>query len=144
MNAQNHLKPSNRNFRADEQLFLGDGLDVHRRGRRTIRSLDGRGRHNKRQRGRKKRKRKHGGHRKGANAIDQSRQKDAGHKAAAVRQKREYLDQIFWDASDLGYEEPLIYSSMDLNVESNGGGDSALEKKESVKDKEAEKYVSQG
>lgn len=88
------------------------------------------------QRNRRKRKGRHGKHHK--DAIDQSR-----HKAATLRQKREYVDNAFWDPHDSEYEEPLIYDSMDTaNVESSGrkGGDT-LKKKKSLGDNGGEKYV---
>lgn len=92
---------------------------------------------------RKNRKRKHGRHRKGASTIDQSRHKDTMHKAAALRQKREYLGKAFWDSFDSGYEEPLIYDSMDtVNVESNTDGIRVVKKEEKLKDKDDKKYVS--
>lgn len=65
------------------------------------------------------------------------------HKAAALRQKREYLGKAFWDSFDSGYEEPLIYDSMDMvNVESNADGIRVVKKEEKLKDKDDKKYVS--
>lgn len=92
---------------------------------------------------RKNRKRKHGRHRKGASAIDQPRHKDTMNKAAALRQKREYLGKAFWDSFDSGYEEPLIYDSMDMvNVESNADGIRVVKKEGELKDNDDKKYVS--
>ncbi|CAK9813025.1 hypothetical protein ANTPLA_LOCUS7640 [Anthophora plagiata] len=139
MNAPNPLKLSNVNFLTDEALLREKGIDVSHRGRRIIRSVDKRAKRNKKQRKHKKRKRKHGKRDKGANAIDQSRYKDTVHKAPALRQKREYLDKTFWNHDDSGYEEPLIYTFMDLrNVEAKGDGDGTLKKRDNVENKGAE------
>lgn len=91
------------------------------------------------QRNRRKRKGRHGKHHKDAGGIDQSR-----HKAATLRQKREYVDNAFWDAHDSEYEEPLIYDSMDTaNVESSGwkGGDTVKKRKSLGDNGGGEKYV---
>ncbi|CAK9827227.1 hypothetical protein ANTRET_LOCUS4943 [Anthophora retusa] len=118
MNAPNPLKLSNVNFLTDEALLREKGIDVSHRGRRIIRSVDKRAKRNKKQRKHKKRKRKH---------------------APALRQKREYLDNAFWDHDDSGYEEPLIYTFMDLrNVEAKGDGDGTLKKRDNVENKGAE------
>ncbi|KOC66465.1 hypothetical protein WH47_08858 [Habropoda laboriosa] len=142
MNAPNPLKLSNVNFLTDRVLLREskpDGIDVSHRGQRIIRSLDKRAKRNKKQRKHKKRKRKHGKRDKGASAIDQSRDKDTVHKAPALRQKREYLDKAFRDYDDSGYEEPLIYTSMDMrNVKSKGDGVGTLEKRDNVENKGAE------
>lgn len=127
-----------------QSLYALDRIDGARKGKRLARSLHKRTKHNKMPRKRKNRKRKHGRHRKGASTIDQSRHKDTMHKAAALRQKREYLSKAFWDSFDSGYEEPLIYDSMDMvNVESNADGIRVkVKKEEKLKDKDDKKYVS--
>ncbi|XP_020721961.2 DNA topoisomerase 1-like [Bombus terrestris] len=121
-----------------QSLYALDRIGGARKGKRLARSLHKRTKHNKMPRKRKNRKRKHGRHRKGASTIDQSRHKDTMHKAAALRQKREYLSKAFWDSFDSGYEEPLIYDSMDMvNVESNADGIRVkVKKEEKLKDKD--------
>lgn len=104
--------------------------------------MDKRAKYNKTRRKRKKRRKKHGGRHKGATAIDQSRREDSVRPAA--REKREYLDKAFWDSVDSGYEEPLIYHSMDMaSVESNANGESEIKKEKKLDDAGGKKYVLQ-
>ncbi|XP_043514345.1 uncharacterized protein LOC122530962 [Frieseomelitta varia] len=113
----------------NEQLFQENGIGVPRRGReRVTRSVDKRAKYNKTRRKRKKRGKKHGERHKGASAIDQSRREDS--ERPATREKREYLDKAFWDSLDSGYEEPLIYHSMNMSVESNANGETEIKKEE--------------
>lgn len=100
--------------------------------------MDKRAKYNKTRRKRKKRGKKH----KGASAIDQSRRE--GSVRPATREKREYLDKAFWDSLDSGYEEPLIYHSMDMtSVESNADGESEIKKEEKTLKDAGKKYVLQ-
>ncbi|XP_026666775.1 uncharacterized protein LOC113463883 [Ceratina calcarata] len=136
MNVPNILKLNNGHLLTAEGLFQENGIDAPHRGPRIIRSLDKHTKRNKKRRKRKKRKRKHGKHHKDA-TIGQSPYKDTVQKAVGQRQKREYLDNLFWDSSDSGYEEPLIYNFIDVtNVASNENDDTALKKlKEGAVDK---------
>ncbi|KAK9302153.1 hypothetical protein QLX08_005754 [Tetragonisca angustula] len=120
----------------NEQLFQENGIGVPRRGgERVTRSVDKRAKYNKTRRKRKKRGKRHGERHKGASAIDQSRREDSNVRPA-TREKREYLDKAFWDSLDSGYEEPLIYHSMDMNmsVESNANGGTEIKKEEKLED----------
>lgn len=102
------------------------------------RSVDKRARYNKTRRKRKK----HGERHKGASGIDQSRRE--GSVRPATREKREYLDKAFWDSLDSGYEEPLIYHSMDMtSVESNADGETVIKKEEKLDDAGGKKYALQ-
>ncbi|KOX80522.1 hypothetical protein WN51_13006 [Melipona quadrifasciata] len=103
------------------QLFQENGIGVPRRGERVTRSVDKRARYNETRRKRKKRGKKHRERHKGARP--------------ATREKREYLDKAFWDSLDSGYEEPLIYHSMDMtSVESSANGESESKREERLED----------
>ncbi|XP_076284773.1 uncharacterized protein LOC143211192 isoform X2 [Lasioglossum baleicum] len=93
---------------------ISRGRNDHRDRRRVVRSVDKRPKLRKKHRAKGERERRHGRRHKAASAIDQPRHKDSGHKAAATRQKRDYLDKDFWASFHQGYEEPVIYNSMDM------------------------------
>ncbi|XP_078033025.1 uncharacterized protein LOC144467907 [Augochlora pura] len=104
-----------------QKLVKKSDGDDHRDRRRAGRSVDKRPKRRKKHRAKRKRERNRGRRHKAASAIDQPRHKSAGHKAAATRQKRDYLDKDFWAPFHQGFEAPVIYSSMDMIDTSDGG-----------------------
>ncbi|KAK1122472.1 hypothetical protein K0M31_009691 [Melipona bicolor] len=124
-NASYSTRPDNfsplTNALPNEQLFQENGIGVPRRRERVTRSVDKRARYNETRRKRKKRGKRHRERHKGARP--------------ATREKREYLDKAFWDSLDSGYEQPLIYRSMDMtSVESNANGESEIKREERLED----------
>ncbi|XP_053976480.1 uncharacterized protein LOC128875138 [Hylaeus volcanicus] len=135
MSMPNMLKLGNASLLEDGEYFRDDGMDFHGKRRRVVRSADEHPKQRKKHKNRKKRKRKHRKRHKGASAIDQSERKDSVHKATPSRQKRGYLDKDFWESFHSGYEQPLIFTSMDMtNVKpSDNGGKFRIEKEDSRK-----------